>query len=1168
MSNFRLRLVLLSALLALLTPHVAAQTVNGTLTGTVVDASGATIQGAQVLIVNQGTGEQRNTVTSASGIFEFSALQPGVYTVRVQQSGFKILERSNVTVTALEHVVLGNMALGVGGATEEVTVTQQGQTLDLETADLTGLITPKQLDDTVVRGRDVMNLLRVLPGVSTIEMDQGAEATEGSVFSSAQATGGSVGSFTPTTDGMRLDWNSAALDGQVGSNLNWPGLFMSTVSIEGVAEVKVVSDNYTAEYGRNLGSTVDIVSKTGTRDFHGVAYYFARNSVLNANDYFNNLAGTPRQDNTFSTAGGALGGPIYIPGHFNSNKDKLFFFYSEEDWQTSSPTGFTRLTVPTALERQGNFSQTFDQSGQLIVIKDPQTGQPFPGNIIPANRINPNGQALLNILPLPQNLPLSVTGGAYNFQWQESLKQPKRFQQLKLDYHPTSKDTITFTPRRWWANLQGFSQTRAFHNVPLLKAHHYYSNDSGLIAWTHVINTHIVNEFGTGFTGEKERGTPTGPHYFDPVTRTTRGFTLGQLFPSANPYNIIPQSIYGGVPDEPDVTNDGRLPKSVAYERFHLADDLSWTRGNHQLKFGIYTERAWGTDGKASCCWNGVFDFSRDPNNPLDTGWAFSNALLGNFRSYQESNARANYRGVATDVEWFAQDTYKATRRLSLTYGLRFYRFTPWQFDIGQGVEFVLGDYSRSKISPLYVPALDSSGNRVGKDPVTGQFVPPSLIGAFVPGVGDPFNGSVLSSQTGLGNGFVKQQAIQVAPRFGFAYDVFGNGKTAVRGGFGITKEATPNYGITTANAAFSQPVILTPTIVDNNMNQIFTATGAIFPNSQQAYDANGKVPSLYKYSFGIEQALPSQMVLNVNYVGNEGRHLFQTVNINTLPYGARFLPQNQDPTTGTALPDEFLRPYVGYGDITENLNNGTSNYNGLQAGLTRRFTRGLELGVAYTWAKALGYGGQDSDPLPLYRPARAWAYGPTFYDQTHMFVTNFIWDLPKASKFMPNSVVRHVLDDWQFGGVVNFSSGLPQTVSINTTDNADITGGGDGVRPNVVAQPQLPHGQRSFDRWFNTAAFARPAQGSPGDSSVRPIRGPGVNDWDLTISKLFPLWSESSNLEFRTELYNAFNHTQFQAVDTNALFDPAGNQVNADFGHVTATRPPRVIQLALRLRF
>jgi hypothetical protein len=398
---------------------------------------------------------------------------------------------------------------------------------------------------------------------------------------------------------------------------------------------------------------------------------------------------------------------------------------------------------------------------------------------------------------------------------------------------------------------------------------------------------------------------------------------------------------------------------------------------------------------------------------------------------------------------------------------------------------------------------------------------------------------------------------------------VFGNGKTPVRGGFGIAKQPTGSYSVYVAGPAQAQPAVLSPIVYYSAMDSIRGSGGNIFPAGEQAYDYNSKVPSVYHYSFGVQHSLPAQLLLDVAYVGNVGRHLMQSMDLNVLPYGARFLPQSQDPTApGRPYSDTFLRPYIGYGGLSYTFDGGTSNYNGLQTSLNRRFSHGVQVGFAYTWSKAMGYGSDDNAQLATYRPWRIWNYGPTYYDQTQMFVANFVWDLPRASKLVSNPVVHYMFDDWEVSGIANFSSGLPQSISVGTTDGADITGGGDGVRAVVIAPVQLSRGERSFNQWFNTAAFARPAKGDFGNAPIYPFRGPGVKNWDLNFAKNIPVWKESVRMQFRCEMYNAFNHTQFRAIDGGTNFDPAGNQVNGRFGQVTATRAPRAIQLALRLQF
>src|SRR5262249_5339407 len=257
-------------------------------------------------------------------------------------------------------------------------------------------------------------------------------------------------------------------------------------------------------------------------------------------------------------------------------------------------------------------------------------------------------------------------------------------------------------------------------------------------------------------------------------------------------------------------------------------------------------------------------------------------------------------------------------------------------------------------------------------------------------------------------------------------------------------------------------------------------------------------------------------------------------------------------------------------------ITSGSSNYNALQVAINRRYSHGVSFGVSYTWSKTLGTqssswgngGATDNGPVATYRPWRGWNYGPASFDETQMLVVNYVWDLPKLSKYANNVVVRSVFDNWQLAGVSTFASGLPTPVFLNTTDGADITGGGDGARVMLVGQPQLSWGDRSFERFFNTSAFGRPPQGYYGDAPVAPVRGPGINNWDLTLMKQFKLWNESSRIQFRCEFYNVWNHSQFNSVDVGATFDPSGNQVNPTFGQLNGNRSARVIQLSLRLTF
>jgi hypothetical protein len=370
-------------------------------------------------------------------------------------------------------------------------------------------------------------------------------------------------------------------------------------------------------------------------------------------------------------------------------------------------------------------------------------------------------------------------------------------------------------------------------------------------------------------------------------------------------------------------------------------------------------------------------------------------------------------------------------------------------------------------------------------------------------------------------------------------------------------------------------PAILTPVIYYGNISTLTSqGSGYYFPlTNTYGFEKDYKPGGLYSYSFGVQQALPGDVALSVGYVGNQGKHQTMFHTINQVPYGAHFQPGNADPTNpSVSLPDSFLVPYVGFWPGLYIINfSGKSNYNSLQVTARRRYSKGLLFNVAYTWSKAMNLADTETGQMPMFHDA-SWAYGKAGYDQTHVLTFNVVWDVPKGSRLLPEAtrkVSGLLLDHWQLSTFTTFASGTPAGISYSTTDNADITGGaGDGARVIVTGKAQLPRSERSFARWFDTSAFARPPKGDPGNAPKDVFRGPGTNNWDGALFKNFPLGSERRFLQFRGELYNTFNHTQYSSVNTAARFDTAGRQTNVQFGQVTGTRSPRVIQLALTFRF
>ncbi|HYT67040.1 MAG TPA: carboxypeptidase-like regulatory domain-containing protein [Vicinamibacterales bacterium] len=1140
------------ALFVLLAGTAAAQSVSGSISGTITDPSRQVVPGATITLIEESTAAQRTVQSNETGVFVFTAVRPGLYTVRVEMSGFSIAETKHITLPANEQLSLGTIALAIGGISETITTTSEGSFVQTTSSERSALLTDKQLEMVAVRGRDVVSLLRVLPGVSY----QGE----------SEAPGGSFGTTTPNISGNRNSWNTVTVDGLVGNDLGSPQIFSGTINFDAIGEVKVQLNNYQAENGRNGGAMISVVTKSGTKDYKGSAYVYKRHEKLNANDFFNNRSGIAKPLYRYTTLGATLGGPV--PGSW---RDKLFFFYSFENWDTKTPQPVRRVTVPTALERQGDFSQSFTQAGALIVIRDPVTGAAFPNNKIPAERINTNGVALLNVFPLPNATDRAVTGGNYNYQFQESLDVPRHQHLGRVDFRPTAKDAIYTRASTWYADNQGFAVPAGAANWGLLGQHYTFKDFSLITDYTRILSSALVNEVSVGYRHSTEAGSALSQQGLDAVTRSHIGYTLGQFNPSINPLGIIPVASFSGAIANPAaITFEGRFPLTGADTFVTVNDTLSLARGSHTYKAGFYLEHARNEEGKTGT-FSGNYEFNVDTTNPFDTRHPYANALIGSFRSYTESSARPGGDGTANVLEWFAQDTWRATRKLTLDYGARFGWYTNWVQKDGAAAAFSLERYDPKKAPQLYQPTLVGTA-RLALNPVTGQTAPAVLIGALVPGTGDPNNGLVLGSDSSYPKGFRNQAPVLVEPRVGFSFDPTGRAKTAFHGSFGIFHN-TRVSGNVNWQASRNPPLQLNSQIFYGTMNTLLQSTGSVFPSTVQGFDQEIQTPTLYSYSSGFQHDIGWNTVVDVAYVGSQTRHLLQTRNLNVVPYGARFLAVNQDPTRpGSPLPDNFFRPFPGYGDINFFENTGIADYNALQLQANRRFTHGVQFGVAYTLSRSRDYSsgqetGTNPGRLPTYANVRDFTYGLSSFDQTHVAVINYLWDLPKASTLWNNPVVRAVLDNWQMSGITAFASGTPSGVSLSLVDSGtDLTGGGDGTRVVVTGDPSISN--PSFTRWFDTSVFGRPARGDRGNGKKDIIRMPGVNNTDVTFFKRIPFGGGRRTLQLRWEMYNVFNHTQFNGVDTTARFDAAGKQVNPTFGQVTSTRSPRIMQGSLRFSF
>ena len=843
------------------------------------------------------------------GRFVFSAVQPGRYTVRVELTGFSTFERTNITLPASEQLSIGTIELQIGALSETVTTVAQGVLVQTESSVRSAMITDTQLETLAVRGRDPISMLRVLPGVSQI--------------AESEALGGLFGSTTPNISGSRATWNTVTVDGVVGNDLGSPAVNSSTVNLDAVSEVRVQLNNYNAEYGRNGGSQVTLITKSGTQEFRGSLYGFKRHEKFNANNFFNNRDGIPKPLYRFTTVGATLGGPVPLPNA--AARNKLFFFYSFENWDTLTPNPIRQVSMPTALERNGDFSQSRDFNGNLIVVRDPVTGQPFPNNQIPASRINGNGQALLNIYPLPNSTDRSITGGNYNYRFQESTDTPRRQHLVRADYRPSAKDSLYARYSRWYSDSKGHSVLTGDANWGLMEQHFTFVDHSAILNYTRVLNTSMVNEVSVGYRYSTEDSPAVHQEELDRLTRRAAGFTLGQFTPSINPMGLIPMTTFGSfIPNAAPINFERRFPNVGADIYYTVNDSLSFTRGNHTYKAGFYLERVRNLEGFSARQFSGQFDFSRDTSNPLDSGHPYANAMLGAFRAYTEQTSRPRGDGSAHTFEWFVQDSWKATPKLTADLGVRFNTYGHYRQNHAAS-SFSVERFDPAKAPLLYQPAL-VNGVRVARNPVNGQTGPAVQIGAFVPGTGDITNGMVLNDDPSYPASFKDAPSVLVEPRIGISYDLSGDSKTALRGSFGIFHNSRPSGGFSwdTAN---QPPVQLSPQIYYSTMDSLLQTTGVIFPSlSVIGFERETHTPTMYNFTAGVQRAVGWGTVVDVAYVGTRARQMTQGRNINTIPFGARFLPQNEDPTRpGNPLPDNFFRPYRGWGDVWIFDNSGTS---------------------------------------------------------------------------------------------------------------------------------------------------------------------------------------------------------------------------------------------------
>jgi hypothetical protein len=1169
----------------LLTSGASAQTVTGSMSGTVVDATGQVIPGADVVIVHENSGEQRGTVTTEIGAFVFPALTPGPYTIRVSLAGFRTLEVKANVVQANSRLAIGSLRLEIGEFNEAVTVSSVGQFLATTQTSHQAVLDLKQVTNLSIRGRDPISLLKVLPGVALLANDQ-------------ETFGGSFATAVPAIQGSSTRGQTIYVDGinggDGGGQGGGGGNFSGATNLDAIAEVNVQMAAYTAEYGLKGGAQVNFVTKHGGTEYHGTAYTYQRATAFNSTNYFNKQANIPKPEYRYSTLGGNLGGPVPA-----TNK-KLLFFYSLDDTQLKDPNILRRWMMPTDLERRGDFSQTRTPAGTLIQIRDPLTNAPFPGNVIPANRLDPRGLALLNMLPMP-----NATGSGYNdLTQEESIPHPRRQHLFRVDYRPSTQDTFSFKGQTWYTKSVGYNVAGASARWGLVRQRYDFTADQGKLDYTRILGKNTVLEANAGVFNSHEDGPPEDQKALASIQRTSFPAlaNMPQFAAANNPLNLIPRVMWGNFQSSgsndwiPNITYDGRWPITGQDTAFNVSVNLTHTRGAHTFKTGAMRERE--NFGQArSGTFGGEFSFANDAANPNNTGFAFSNALLGQVTSYTESMGRPGDNRQQNTYAWYVQDTWKLHPQLTLDAGLRMYKSGLPLHVTGESSIFSFDVFDPTwggKPPVLFRPVTTSAGRRA-VNPLTGEVLPASFIGLTVPGTGYTcgvitpttpctINGVVPQEDNNYvegGRGFTEPTPVQFDPRLGVAWAI--NPRTVVRAAGGTFHEGSGGFYVT-GGPAFRFDRVVRYTDFDS----FLTGTSVTSPVNVTGTLRQDKRPAVYRYTAAVQRELGWHMVIDVAYIGDQTRYLPVTKNYNSLAAGARFRSENRDltvtPTAANpgALPDVFLRPIVGFGDISITEPIGRSSYNSLQTQLTRRFTGGIELSGSYTWAR--GYQNFFANNYPAnnnntVNGAQIFQNNPLPPDertrsniQEHVVVASYSIDLPNAGQSAP---ARWLLHNWSVSGISTFATGGIGGVTFTTTDNFDFTGGGercgtpDGQYPDQTGDARLSSGDRTIDRWFNTSVFQRPGgRGGIGNNCNNDkITLPGFHNHDLSIFKTFPMRG-NQKMQFRWEIYNLFDSLSFNEIDTSAIFDAAGNQTDTNFGKVISARNERRMQFSLRYLF
>jgi hypothetical protein len=1144
-------LVFCIAALALLSlsPLSRAQD-TGYIGGTVTDKTGAAVAGADVVVALEGGSLKRTTSSNADGAYVVAGLPGGTYDVTVTAQGFQKFTAQRVVLSVAEKARV-DVSLTVGAITEEVVVTGESVAqVETTSSEIGGSVSGKQISQLQLNGRNFVQLATIVPGVSNqTGQDEG--------------TVGVAGNVAFSFNGGRTEYNNWEIDG--GDNMdNGSNATLNVYpSIDAIAEFKVLTSNYGAQYGRNASGTVEVETKSGTNKFHGDAYYFGRNDALNARNFF--------EDKTTETPkfkkhdwGYTIGGPVFIPNHYNSNKDKTFFFWSQEWRRDIVPGDVFHTSVPSLAERSGDFTD---------VCSDPSFSATDCPNVAnpAAVPIDPNAQALLPMIPVP-NAPGSACGGIACFVSSPSQPTHWREELIRVDHNFSPKLRATFryihdswgtvTPTTLWADA----------SFPTIQTNFVGPGTSFVARLNANISPTLLNEFVASYTGDhiflKNEGVGV-------VSRATAGLTMTGIFSDFG--DKLPDINLSGNQSFKDFSEgQAYIPWNNANPTYTVRDNVSKVAGRHTLQFGAYAVIAQKNEQSSFGSVQGALTFNASNSN-VSTGNAFADLLLGNIDTFTQASLAPKYYFRYQILEPYFQDDWRITPHLTLNLGVRVSLFGTYRDKFKQAFNFQLGDYS--------------STNALGIGP-DGQLVDPATDADV--SFDDPrvFNGVVQCGSTGHPSGCVKGHLFNPAPRIGFAWDPWGNGKTAIRGGYGIFYEHGNGNEANVESLEATPPLVLLPSQPNiTGYTSIGSGGGAIqaFPLGFNSIDTEGRWPYVQQWNLNLQHEFPLHFVSSLAYVGSKGTHLGQGRDINQLtpvdpsqnPYApgeaigsldcTTFTTPSGTPVTGQAKtnlgvacgddPNPF-RPIIGFGSINFLQYQANSSYHSLQFAVSRSLAP-ITLSLAYTYSHSIDNSSDrfDTSFVDAFDVRRARA--SSNFDQRHMLNISWVYDLPFFRK--ANGLEHTLLGGWQFAGITSILTGTPFSVTYSGfSDNAGVSNGsGPGTYADLVGDPHSSASSCALvatgPQLYNPCAFAAPRGLTFGDAGRNILRIPRTTNFDMSLLKNFK-FSESTGFQFRAEAFNVFNHTQWNGVSNDIQ--------NGDFLHPTGAHRARTVQFGLKFLF